>query len=400
MPAAYFDVIRLEQRLQQWAESSFLCLFLQFLYEGQKGFTATEFKRKKQEILDFPNLFRNHLLRAATEEYNPIFSLNQKPTGTALETRWYGCGLFARQLHEWNKKSRTVYQINDDLRVLLQATSFRSVTWGEIPWPFDSFVITLDKPVEIKKDVLTDTIVFSKYGDTVLVFSFLPIGLAKYETLTDNQKERFFLMVKRGQETELTKMFMRCIQKRLDADVCSYYTMINTGEIMNVRVSDTTKQVGWTNTGGLLNSEYDPAGQTGLVCQELAVMVASFALYLTTIPPGQGTPRPRNSLIPPAIKRNDPRLISVPSRICQLTSTFSLSSKEKEEIEEAMRRERTGMILPHWRRGFFRRPNGLGHDPNAPRTIFVRATFVNKSHLPDGNLPGGAFVKVEGQPEE
>jgi len=380
---AYFDVVRLEQRLGVWDESAFISNLLQFL-EKNDGITNKEMRRRfKELILEFTHQFRQHLLQAATQDFDEFFC-SDKQHGD----RFFNCSCFGNQLFEWNKNSRVVYHIDDDLRVLLQATSFHSATWDKIPWPFDSFVLALEKPTELKDGVLIDTIIFSKHhllGKDFLFFSFLPVSLATYQPMSRKKKERIFLMLDRGNDKEVNKIINGVLSERIRLGV-SYFASLEAGGLVGVPLSDLDEMV--PSLPGFSN-----------ISQDLLVMVAAFALYLTTLPPGQPTPKPRNSAVPPAVQKQDSRLISAPSKVCHLTSAFKLTPEEKEGMEDAMRKERTGMVLPHWRRGFFRRPNGLGHDPTVPRTIWVRPTFVNKHHLPDGTLPGGAYVKVEG-PED
>ena len=392
MPGIYFDILRLHQALSVWGETAFTLQLSQEMLNRYKLTGDSKIPRKrKEEILKFQERFQERLLKANEEEYDPTFMFE-----TDMGSGDFPFSLFSCMLYSWTRNSRVVYHVPDDLRVLLQATSFQSSKWHEIPWPFDSFIVTLDKPVVSASGVPIDTIIFTRAKDgdeDLLFFMFLPATMEKYEPLTQQQKERLFLLLQRGNTRKVLDQLPRIAKRKLKL-ASFYYIMASPAKMIDIRLQDTALADPVPPNDG--NEEEAPLdSETLAICRELALMTAALALYISTIPPGQATPKPRSSLIPPAIKKQDPRLISSPSRVCHLTNTFKLSSEEIEEFEEAMRKERTGMVVPHHRRGYFRRPNGLGHEPSAPRTIWVRPAFVNRRHLPEDTLPGGALVRVE-----
>ena len=49
-----------------------------------------------------------------------------------------------------------------------------------------------------------------------------------------------------------------------------------------------------------------------------------------------------------------------------------------------------GEATPHFRRGYWSRPPGKGHDPLAVKTVWHRPTLVRADLLPDGALPIGS----------
>ena len=51
------------------------------------------------------------------------------------------------ELSDWTQSSRRVFYLTRELQMLLALTSFEKITWGDIPWPFRSFVIVLEEPI-------------------------------------------------------------------------------------------------------------------------------------------------------------------------------------------------------------------------------------------------------------
>ena len=73
----------------------------------------------------------------------------------------------------WNMSSRRVFHLNSDIQNLLDATSIETIKWSDLKLPFDSFVITLEDPLEAKDGPIFDAISVCKIGH------LLPDGVAK-----------------------------------------------------------------------------------------------------------------------------------------------------------------------------------------------------------------------------
>jgi len=78
--------------------------------------------------------------------------------------------------------------------------------------------------------------------------------------------------------------------------------------------------------------------------------------------------------------------------VCSVTAEHFLTPAEREAVLRRLREGGGGgYTLPvHWRRAHKRRERGRGQDPNAPKSIPVKAALVNRHLLEEGHLPGGA----------
>src|SRR3989344_1102241 len=58
-----------------------------------------------------------------------------------------GCGTFFIKLASWVTQSKRVWHLNEDLQLMLMASSFGDMRCSEIPWPFETFGISLEVPI-------------------------------------------------------------------------------------------------------------------------------------------------------------------------------------------------------------------------------------------------------------
>lgn len=384
MAGALFDIKLLEGALRWWEEQSFLANLRNHWEAGN----TTISKADERRLLEFGDQYRSDLLRAS-KDYLFLSSKYQLGLRREFTVTMTGAGIYA-----WNAMSRRVFTISDDLRVMLQATSFESAKWSEIPWPFDSFILMFEKPIDLDdgrsiRGVLRAKIkVEDQPVDKVHFIVLLPAALEDYPGSTDKQCAQLIRMYQRNDAAGVREWSQRQAARQrneLTAPVTMMYDE-------NARLSLHTPAQWYRRPGsGPMKQEANAK------ITEINRLVAAFSLYLSTL--AVGTPEHkehvRPGLIPPAIARSDPRLVSLKSNVCRVTSSFKLTAAEMEAVEDAMERERTGEVVPHWRRGHFRRPPGLGTNPEAKRTVWVQPCFVNRRHLPDGVLPGGALVRVE-----
>ena len=386
---AMVTVDRLEQGMNLWEEGARMNLIM--VAALQLGVGAKGKARKTFEYaLSAGQRFREFLLRANEEPFNnTLFGFTTDPR---VNYELYMFGQFAESMYMWSRYSRNVYTLSDDLRVILQATSFGGVRWNEVPWPFDSFAVSLEKPVQIAPDMQCDTIIFSCKRDAItkrvtsISFCFVPTSVQSYECWDEQKFRRFFLELER-KDLRAVARSQKQLKIRGEKKAEFRYLSFNTEDLVDVPLKKLPQHAHVQAGERVLEYTDEMLG----LQMEVARMVASIAFFITTIPPRPapvGEIRTRN-MPPSAIKKNDPRLISKGVNICKLTFRHTLSSEDRDEMEACMARERTGGVCPHWRRTHYRRESGRGNDPLAPRTVLIPAVIVNRRHLPDGNLPGG-----------
>jgi hypothetical protein len=101
--------------------------------------------------------------------------------------------------------------------------------------------------------------------------------------------------------------------------------------------------------------------------------------------------RPISRPVPKTEKSEAARLFTS-SQLFSFAWENIISSKEKEIFSRINVENLTGIeISPHFRCGHWRRPPGFGHDPNHPKTVWVRPSIINADKLREGELPAGSM---------
>lgn len=390
MAGSLFDIKVLEGALKWWEDVA-------LVYNMMRHMKTVGRIRKSdyQKLVDFPGLFRGELLTAGDQNKQTPSKRFAFEETNELNSLLNTLGL---ALYRWNHCSRRVFSLGDDLRLMLEATSFKSVKWNEVPWPFDCFVLAFEKPIAIGQNCSVSAVIWVNlekvdpvyYANHRNIMILLPTGLENFVGSTPKQCMQL-LRNMQNMDMLANEKWM----KRWDQNVCGE---ANSPGSIWVAMAEAVNQS--IETRGSVASTYPTEGAPIAISQErvleIARLVAAFAFYLTTL--SVNTPEHRERVqpgpIPPAIKRNDPRLVSLASNVCRVTSSFTLSTEEKEVVEDVLMRERTGQLVPQWRRGHFRRPPGMGLDITAARTVWVEPYFANVRHLPEGSLPGGAHMRV------
>jgi hypothetical protein len=129
------------------------------------------------------------------------------------------------------------------------------------------------------------------------------------------------------------------------------------------------------------------------VAQQQAVRIlAGLCLYIRTLPPiSKYRTKWQKAEVEPLVM--PVQAITDEAEVCVVSTEFTLSPEERtifssrevnEELAGCMKKN------PHFRRGFWKRPPGQGHNPDAEKSIWVRPTIVNRHLLREGELPLGA----------
>lgn len=302
--------------------------------------------------------------------------------------------LNALRVAEWTKSSRRVYRVPNDLGLLLAATSLAGVDWSMIMWPFDSLLISLEKPLVFRGKALYAILVTKDIFYDQEVMSIIPVSndLPTMESVfVGNQRSRIEKALKKGDDTSLNyareKLFS-AIQNRIAGNTNSSFTYL-TGKT-------------FFEPGGLA-SRFEGSDFAEAVCadgfgdaEEVAFSKALFRivfglmLYLQSRPTKELIPK---GWQPQKFERQEGtnRLIKLLSEVCMVKSVYSMTDEEREELEPILRGgyARKG-VSTHHREGHWRRPWGKGHDPNHPKTVQILPLIVKRSKLANGGLPIGS----------
>jgi hypothetical protein len=386
-------ITRLEQILRFWEDAVFL-----------EGIGAQFEKRYNPEAS--PSLFDHTLpwqsLRSDLLKLDPT-AIHEKYSAAPWTHEVLG-GIVGvpHELSDWTQHSRRVFYTTHEIQTLLALTSFERITWGDIPWPFSSFVVLLEDPIKgtIKNwNANIDTILVSRYetpdDGTVIVFRFLGDNLDRKKPLTWLDRDQLEKAFKKGANrfADLRNGLLR----RNEAKVAtSFVSMFWQASLRNEFVMDT-----FSGPMGRVKGEHDREMQAMSdddkdeyrpVLDAAFRVVMGLCLYLTTLP----TKSVHRSewVAPPPLQdsRTGKFALSNGAEICTVSSIHKLSAEEQ-GVAELAKRSFVEMAA-HWRRGYWRRKPGEGNDPNALKVVLVRPTLVRKDRLQPGEVPAGTIMTV------
>src|SRR3989344_5686681 len=141
---------------------------------------------------------------------NTVAELSFADWGVTREMREHNPSLdalatFPFEFFEWSRKSRRVFDLPPDLFVAFANATYPEIRWSDVLFPYDSFVITLQQPIEVEDEYD----VWSSY-DTILVASIphtnvvtirliqAPHAAPNEQQFSQRAKDRFELLMKRG----------------------------------------------------------------------------------------------------------------------------------------------------------------------------------------------------------
>ncbi|MFA5184971.1 MAG: hypothetical protein WC551_00590 [Patescibacteria group bacterium] len=379
-------VHRLEQALCVWEDFSYLS---RLRHEISRISGSTPAFPLAGPIANY-HRFRQFLLSlgdasslANLEKFYEIF------IGPRDFERAYGClQLLPAFILAWTMNSRRVFSLSGDLQRLLAATSLEDVTFGEIPYPFNSFAVSLETPIIGADGAEFDFLVFrtgSIPGDKREIGLFLlDRRYGNYNRISGFDKKAIEKSMAKGSLQAYESAYQRyasvagsCKNRmRLDFDA----------EASLVEYVPTT---GWANGIRVTEKTQELAPEI-ITAQRLT---AGLCMYLATLP---STVNQHRSGWMPLSKssRLDPRAITNAAQICTVTSQHVLTAEERQTYDIASRGMTGYELSAHFRRGHWRRPPGKGDDPLALKIVWVRPTLVRRDRLGPGELPGGSQTNL------
>jgi hypothetical protein len=380
---------RLNQILRVWEDACFL---------ARAGGTAqSELGLEPLVPLDGPiihfNELRPHMLRALNVDFDEErfigLPINQKKFQDYLNLLY----TVPVNLFLWNKHSRRVFHIEEELQVLLDATSLERMTWNDIRMPFSTFAITLSRPIE-DAGAAYDCILVTSYEtrekmDGLIEVRILTSMLDGYQPVLRSVKKA----IERAQH-------IQDWQRMLDS-VNSAYTLHREssrrkrGSVFVIDMHQGDRLVldsllDMQKKGGIRGVENLPSD--GIPEWDAAArIVMGMCLYLQTIPSKSPHRTDWTPLDRP--KHPDPRSITEGALICTISSSYKMKREERQILGLDDKDERLKLtaseVRAHFRMGHWRRAPGSGNDPNAPKIVHVRPTIVRRDRLSEGALPGG-----------
>ncbi len=280
----------------------------------------------------------------------------------------------------WTRDSRRVFHISEDLQLLLDATSLEGITLQDVKFPFNCFLISLARPISgILRpegvEVAFDTMLVTNTQEPNRVTFWIITGENdRFKFLTATQRREIQKYLGRGKAKRAKVLIDRHLE---DFSWCTGSSFNVNGKMKSTPVTEVVDAMNRTD------------GEFG---DKAIRIIVGMCLYLKSLPPAS----PHVSLWTPVhrnLSGDRYEGVTDASHICHVSTQFKLTSGERkifvDHTDEVMR---TGyrQKVPHFRCGFWGRPKGLGHDPNALKTVWTRPTIVNDHLLKPGELPRGA----------
>jgi hypothetical protein len=344
-------------------------------------------------VVNWSNL-RQHLLHTVSGT-SPYTLKDFLPT-EALVPFVYASGstlnYLPSALASWNS-SRRIYHLTEQLQHLLQLTSLKDVTWGEVPWPFESFAVTLEVPIVMDDGTVYDCILVSREKHDVTGRDMLGIRLFSQDldrgfAYTRDEKEFWMRAERRKDWTRIKKMMAKQTRKSDRPIKCSvFYLDVEKHTPVLIatpiaQVTDLTEQHGLDRLYGI--PETIEAAQWDIAAR----LVVGLCLYLRSLGPKTST---YTSDWKGVVRAGlDIQAVTREAQVCEVSSIHVFSPEALVVLRTAGSRAAQLIALrAHFREGHWRRMPGFGQDPEAPRVVQVMPTIVRIDRLADGALPGG-----------
>jgi len=320
------------------------------------------------------NYFQNQNGKAVRHEVLVPLE-NAQETGKRIGFSAIGSSFWkANLLTYWVFGSRRVYSASPSLVDMMLETNLPAFTFREMKFVADGFCIHLEEP-KVWGGSSFDTIlvgVDSNKGQ--LLFQALPCSYRDYRPYDDHRRKQV--------EKHLYKQpekFDKDIRKRDRAaeQLSSIGFAIETGDLSAHISEDFLRQI--------------DDGQLQDYHIEIFQLALGLNLYLQTARLPEDTEHVTRAHHPNVLPKGTRKPFTGGTELFSLgTSTaFSRHCPSKGSDHEA-----TGAVRPHFRRGFWRRPKGLGNDPTATATIWVRPTWVHQDKIAVGEKPVGSHQTV------
>lgn len=262
-------------------------------------------------------------------------------------------------LHSWVTHSKRVFHLGDDACAAVKSVEPKDITWGDIVWPFHSFIVSSDQH-GITASSSKETRFFNSFivyavpdviaGEIILAFMLLGTELDSYERLTPAQRQAVHLSCLSGTE----------------------YTQQVTEYLASHRLS--------------FGKEIIPFRQPIVQCRH---PVGSFLcrLCLALVSSTQRS-HPSTETSPPGISRT---WQTDPAKLCLVEHEHILRI-EPVDMTISTQKRKAYELSPHKRRAHKRRAKGT--PLNAPKTIDVPETKVRYDRLQPGQMIDGSVTVI------
>lgn len=295
----------------------------------------------------------------------------------------------------WNHHSRRIFHLPTDIQTILDATSLGGITWEEIRFPFDSFLVTLEDPIVSDDNIEFDCILVSRIdlvsplqkNGPLIELRIISKNFSDYKKISNSERKRADALVHNGKYLEVLSFLtsMLSLNSFATPAIHVFWESLKTKTIQD-SIPDLGKLTGQPDM--VKDSAMDSALH----------IVLNLCLYLENFSSSTLVRESKRFELPRKDRKAtfDPASVQKISDIFTVKCAFKMTRSEidqivKEEKEAKERRE----VKVHWRRAHWRRKPGCGHIPMkiAPKDWIPRK-LINAERLPPNSLPPGTKAIV------
>ena len=303
--------------------------------------------------------------------------------------------LFPELLSNWTASSRRIFQMDDGLQTLLSAMSFGDIRWVDILFPFSSFALTLDAPIETPLGNFDMILVSSDSNESShdgskpgVTFGLISSDLETFQPLSADEKSALSHLAMKGKRSTMRKIteYEERFPKR--GPFLTFH--VGPDHLERLRAEE-PYSLAPDSAPQLIGESDSKMSQILPIIDESLRLVAGFCLYLMSL--RRGSSQRSEWQHPPTRGKPDPKAITNDAQICQVTTSHVLSQELRDAFRGKPRgpgEERAAGVC----RGHYRRWPGTGDDPFAPRIVPVPPYKFRQDRLQYGELLGGSVMRV------
>lgn len=282
----------------------------------------------------------------------------------------------------WSLTSRRCYVLTEDMQDLLDATALTGLCWNDVEFPFTSFIIQLPRPISDRMGTEYDQVLV-RYLETDVMLD------ENYQKVERPQKQLLLRLIQK-QDAQAPKRLLGDLERRSmkkaiakknaqalfqELKACGPIIDQNKVSVSTIDISRIGERDIGENFKELMQASYGmncACGQPHPEWDEAAHYVVSMCLYLLTMPkkvrekPDEH--RAGKTALPPLAITRD-------IFVHTLDAPEKLNAEEKELLSHVRQGRQ---VSAHFRKAHYRRRPGTAHDPDAPKLVHVRFTWVKR----------------------
>lgn len=321
------------------------------------------------------NTFRDAILHNDSETAKKV---TKQITEVAARDSGFNFQLdVALDISNWYFASQRVFTVSESLQEMLLGTNLPEFHLDQMNFVAESFAISLEQPIRLSDGGNYNLIIVrasERHHEGVPMLSVRAYeqSYEVYQPITDAKKRIVIRDAKKG-SPRVKKFVDKQVKNSKKKRVTGFVVEIGSHNVLEVlkTIAVEHELEDWT---------------------KLYQLVLGLNLYLQTARLPEDTEHITRFHHPKVIPKDAREPFTNGTEIFSLGTSQAFSRHHPSEDDE---HESVGSVRPHFRRGFWRRPKGLGNDPTATATIWVRPTWVHQDRINAGEKPVGSNQTVQ-----